>query len=105
MYDDEAIRLNDYATRLKELRTCLDVDGTKKDIAEIERQMSASNFWDDPESAQKVVQRLKVLKGIVSAPDALEREIADAQMLLELAQSEADESLGAELAALDAQLG
>jgi peptide chain release factor 2 len=60
--------------------------------------MTAQNFWDDPDSAQKTVQRLKSLKAIVTAPDALASEISDAELMVELAQSEADGSMGPELA-------
>lgn len=105
MYEDEAVALEGYADRLRELRKCLNVDATKADIAAIEREMTASNFWDDPEAAQKVMQRLKMLKGFIAAPDELEREIEDAIVLTELARTENDESMGKELAVLTKQLG
>ncbi len=104
MFEEEVERLQGYSERLQELRTCMDIDGTKQEIGELEQKMSASGFWDDPESAQKVVQRLKALKSIVAAPDALDREIGDAQVLVELAQSENDASLGPELTALEQDL-
>lgn len=97
MYDDEAERLKDYSARLQELRQCLDAEGTRKEIDEIEQVMSAPNFWDDPEAAQKTVQKLKSLKSIVASPDALAAEISDAEVLIELAQTEADATMGPEL--------
>ncbi|HOE66236.1 MAG TPA: peptide chain release factor 2 [Candidatus Hydrogenedentes bacterium] len=100
MYELETEKVQGYARRLEELRRCLNVEGTKQKIAAIEQQMSAGDFWNDPESAQKTVQQLKALKGIVNAPDELLRELEDAQVLVELAQSEGDESMGAELEAL-----
>lgn len=105
MYEDESTKLGEYAERLSQLRQSLRVDVTKAQIAEIEDQMSAANFWDDPEAAQKVLQKLKALKNLIAAPDALQREIEDAQVLVELAQSENDESMTKELAALEADLG
>ena len=105
MYEDETTMLKDYADRLAELRKCLNVDATKADIATIEREMTASNFWDDPESAQKVMQRLKLLKSFIAAPDELQREIEDGSVLVELAQGEADESMSKELGDLANTLG
>jgi peptide chain release factor 2 len=105
MYEVEATMLKDYAGRLAELRKCLNVEATRADIAAIEREMTASNFWDDPEAAQKVMQRLKLLKGFIAAPDELHREIDDGAVLVELAQGEADESMTKELGDLAKTLG
>jgi len=105
MYEDESTAIKAYSARLTELRKCLNVDATKADIAAIEREMTASNFWDDVEAAQKVMQRLKLLKSFIASPDELEREIEDAGVLAELAQSENDESMAAELANLAKGLG
>ena len=97
MYELETARVKDALARLNELRKCLNVEGTKNRIAKLEEEMSAQDFWDDPESAQKVVQRLKVLKNAISAPDDLFKEYEDAQVLVELAQEAEDESMGDEI--------
>ncbi|HRI87925.1 MAG TPA: peptide chain release factor 2 [Candidatus Hydrogenedentes bacterium] len=105
MYEDEANALKSFTARLAELRKCLDVEATRADIAVIESELTAPNFWDDVEGAQKVMQRLKSLKGIIAAPDELESEIDDATVLVGLAQSENDGSMGAELTGLVNALG
>lgn len=97
MYEELAERLKDYSARLQELRKCLDAEGTKTEIGEIEQVMSAANFWDDPESAQKTVQKLKSLKAIIASPDSLAAEISDAEVMVELAQSEEETAMGPEL--------
>ncbi len=97
MYEEHATLIVDFRTRLAELRKCLNVDSTKNDIAAIEAEMADPAFWNDPEKAQKIVQRLKALKGVVSAPDELQRELDDAQVLVEMAREEDDESMGGEL--------
>ena len=59
--------------------------------------MGKPGFWNDPESAQSVVAQLKAAKALV---DPLERLIAageDAEVLLELADEESDESASADL--------
>ena len=97
MYEIEAARTEACVARLAELRRCLNVDGIKTQIAALEHDMTATSFWDDPESAQKLLQKLKVLKAAVAAPDRIHRELEDARVLVQLAQEEHDESLGKEI--------
>jgi peptide chain release factor 2 len=97
MYEEQAAQLNEFSQRLADLRKVLNVDTLKTQIDQLEAEMAASGFWDDPEGAQKVIQRLKGLKTTVAAPDNLRRELEDALVLVELAQAEGDESLGAEI--------
>lgn len=97
MYEEQTIQLDDFRKRLTELRKCLNVESTKQEIGSLETQMAAPDFWNDPEEAQKVVQRLKALKAIVTAPDELQRELDDAEVLVELANEASDESMGGEL--------
>ncbi|HPO15857.1 MAG TPA: peptide chain release factor 2 [Candidatus Hydrogenedentes bacterium] len=104
MYEMEAADIQEFKQRLLELRSCLNVDGIKEQIAEIEHEMTASGFWDEPERAQKVMQELKAFKAVVSAPDDLHRELADAEVLIQMAQEEEDASLGGEIAALHEKL-
>jgi peptide chain release factor 2 len=99
MYEIEAARIEEYIARLAELRRCLNVDGVKAQIAGLEHDMTATGFWDDPESAQKVLQKLKSLKDAVAAPDQIHRELEDAHVLVSLAQDEEDESLAHEILA------
>lgn len=99
MYEVEIGRLKEYLGRLQELRKCLNVEGTKTQIASIEHQMGAAGFWDDPEVAQKALQKLKALKGAISAPDDLHKEIEDGLAFAEMAKEENEESLGAEITA------
>ncbi len=98
MYEVERETVEQYATRLNELRTCLNVDSIKKEIAAIEGKMSAPGFWDDQEAAQKCVQQLKAYKAVVTMPDELHREIEDAQALIEIAAEEEEGSLFTEIA-------
>ncbi|GMU91245.1 MAG: peptide chain release factor 2 [Candidatus Hydrogenedentota bacterium] len=105
MYEVESTQLQEFSKRLVELRKALDVESTRNEIKSIERELEAPGFWDNPEAAQKTMQRMKALKDIIAAPDALEREIEDAAVLVELAQGENDESMGGELADLVKGIG
>ena len=104
MFDEETTRLNGCAERLDELLQCLNVEATRAEIAKIESQMAAPDFWNDSESAQASVQKLKALKTSVAAPEELRVELEDAQALVELAQEEGEESMGAEIAEITEQL-
>lgn len=98
MFDEESARLKEFDVRLNELLRCLNVEGIRKEIDGIETKMAAVNFWDDPDTAQSVVQKLKTLKTTVAAPEELRAELDDAQVLIELAQQENEESMGEEIA-------
>lgn len=92
MFDTEKLTTAEHSTRLEELRRCLNTDATKRRIAQIEAQMAAPGFWDDQETAQKLMQEMKALKNVVAAPEELRREIDDLHTLIELAQEMDDES-------------
>ena len=53
--------------------------------------MTAPDFWENQESAQKVVDRLKTVKAAVEPWDAFVAKLEDAGVLLELAEEEGDE--------------
>ncbi|NLV40731.1 MAG: peptide chain release factor 2 [Candidatus Hydrogenedentes bacterium] len=104
MYEPEAQQTADHQTRLAGLRKSLNVDNLKHDIAEVEASMAVPGFWDDSESAQKTVQRLKALKSVVGAPDELAREIEDAATLVEMGAEMEDASLAEEITAMLARI-
>ncbi len=59
-------------------------------MGELEAQMNAPDFWNDQASAQKVVQRLKVLKASTEPVLELQVEANDLAELYELAREEDD---------------
>jgi peptide chain release factor 2 len=100
MFEDESARLRKVSERFEELLGALNLDQTRRKIATIEEKMSAQNFWDDPDSAQKLVQEMKSLKTSLAAPDELRRELTDAVGLIEMASEEGEDSMTKEIAAL-----
>ncbi|HOJ32717.1 MAG TPA: peptide chain release factor 2 [Candidatus Hydrogenedentes bacterium] len=99
MYEEELAQLEDYAARFQELRRCLNIDALKEEIARLEAQTSVDGFWNDPEAAQKVMQRIKNLKTTVEEPERLGTELEDVRVLLDLARAEQDESMVSEITA------
>ncbi len=67
--------------------------------------MSRPGFWDNPESARSTVTDLKALKAVIDPWGQVAGELSDLEVLLEVAEEEADQDTAAdletELAALD----
>jgi len=59
--------------------------------------MAGPNFWDDAESAKKIVSQLKSLRRVYEPYRDLAREVEDAEGLIALVEQEPDESIAAEL--------
>ena len=59
--------------------------------------MAEPGFWDQPEEAQKQVQAIKRLKGVLEEWEQVEDQLADVLVLLELIAEEPDSGLDAEL--------
>jgi peptide chain release factor 2 len=85
------------------------VAAKKRDLEAIEQRMASPRFWDDSESAQGTVRKLKALKAAVEPAERLVRRIEDARTLLDLASEEKDASasgqVAAELGVIEADLG
>ncbi len=93
MAEAEAIRQNieSLSTRIEAISESLDVPAKEATMLELEKRMSSPDFWDDQETAQKVVGQLKAAKAVVAPTRDLEARIEDVQVLHELAV-EADSS-------------
>jgi peptide chain release factor 2 len=79
----------------------------KAELAALEKKMSKSGFWDDPEAAQSTVAKLSALKAIVTPAEQIYKNAKDLAELFQLAESESDEQtlaqLETELAGLEKQ--
>ncbi len=60
-------------------------------------QSANPNLWNDPAAAQKILQEMNSLKNQVEEVERLENQEADLSALLEMAVSEAEESLFTEI--------
>ncbi len=70
----------------------------------IEAKMAESNFWDNPEEAQKVVAQLKSVKAIVGPVDEIIQRGEDLQVHHELAEEADSDAERQEVAKLAEQL-
>lgn len=55
--------------------------------------MEEPDFWEDTENTQKVMKELKLLKDTIRTAEELNQQYEDAEILLEMAEEEEDESL------------
>jgi peptide chain release factor 2 len=69
-----------------------DLAGKARRLAELERQIAAAGFWDHPEQGKGVLKERTRLSDSINAYESLAGELEEAEILLELAQEEEDDS-------------
>ncbi|MBP3352030.1 MAG: peptide chain release factor 2 [Lachnospiraceae bacterium] len=82
-----------YETPLAEVRDSLDLDSKAKRIEELEREMEAPGFWDDPDRSNKQMKELKNMKDTVGVYQKLATQYDDILTLIQMGYEENDESL------------
>jgi len=84
--------LNDY-------EVIFDVANKLKEIEELDKAVAAPDFWNDNESAQKILQKRSSHQKPVELWNKLSRSNEDILVMIELCQEENDESLFGEIEA------
>jgi peptide chain release factor 2 len=86
------------------LEVIFDLPALRQQINELEEQSASQTFWDDPSSANKTLQRLSRLKGILTPFAALDKTERDIAELFEMLKQEPDSSLEKEADSMAIQL-
>ncbi|MFG1410507.1 MAG: peptide chain release factor 2 [Pseudomonadota bacterium] len=81
------------------LRQHLNVDRSRRRLAELNNIAEDPNLWNDPERAQKIMQERTGLEDALGAIDRVNRDLADNVELIELGEAEGDEGVISEAAA------
>ncbi|HET7352015.1 MAG TPA: peptide chain release factor 2 [Marmoricola sp.] len=89
---------------MKTIGSVLDLDGMRKEIAELGEQVAAPDLWDDQANAQRVTGRLSALQHDLERYEDLDRRIEDLGVMVELAEEESDAEAAAETEAELAKL-
>ena len=84
-------RLKSIQLLLERIRHAVRFDELKEKLGSLEEKMSAQDFWDDREAAEKIIHSMKSTKSSVQSIEKLEQGLEDVQVLIELAESESDE--------------
>lgn len=82
--------INTYAEPMMEVRDSLDLEAKEQRIQELEREMEAPNFWDDPERAQEMMKNLNSLKVDKEAYEELVTQKEDIETMIEMGYEEND---------------
>ncbi|MBQ1681944.1 MULTISPECIES: peptide chain release factor 2 [Agathobacter] len=85
--------LQSYKNPLQEVRDSLDLLNKEQKIQELEREMEAPDFWDDPEKSQAKMKQLKSMKDDMETYRRLEEAYSDIETMIEMGYEENDASL------------
>ena len=96
-FDEYKVKLNNLLPQLDELEKALDLENAAREVDFLEAKSAADGFWNDPESSQKVLQKLKQLKSKLENQAKRRSSWEDMMVLCEMGNEEEDESLLPEL--------
>ncbi|MEZ0491196.1 peptide chain release factor 2 [Kineococcus sp. TBRC 1896] len=77
-------------TTYASIREVSDLEGLRKELADLNDQAAAPDLWDDPETAQGVTSRLSAVQAELERIERMGGRIDDLEVLVELAESEHD---------------
>ncbi|WP_344910953.1 peptide chain release factor 2 [Amphibacillus indicireducens] len=89
--------LTKISNRIAEFRGSLDLEEKRTEIAELENEMTAPNFWDDQKQAQKIIDQVNAIKDLVQIFDQHVESLENLEVSYELIKDEPDEELRQEL--------
>ena len=95
--DQMKTELAGYRGTLEEVKDSLDLEGKSKRIEELEMEMEAPGFWDDPDASNRKMKELKNLKDTKELCEKLETQYSDIETLIEMGYEEEDEDLAGEI--------
>jgi peptide chain release factor 2 len=82
---------------LGELKGALDIDSLNEKLSEMTSRSEAPGFWDDPDSANKLMKERKSVEDKIRSYEKLASELDDIETMIEMAEEEDDESLAPEI--------
>ena len=94
---DVPAELKELSATLTSIEAVLDVPKLRAQAAELERQASDPELWNDQENAQKVNSQLSHTQGQVRRIEELRSRLDDAELLWEMAETENDADSRAEV--------
>ena len=83
-FEELRLKLLESEKPMGELAAALGLEEMAKEIATLEEQTAAEDFWDDLKNSQKVLQRIASLKNKIKAYEDLKTAFEDALVMIEL---------------------
>ncbi|HYI33372.1 MAG TPA: peptide chain release factor 2 [Glaciibacter sp.] len=74
-----------------DIRSVIDIDRLRADIADLSEQAGVPDLWDDPERAQKVTSALSHRQSELARITSIESRLDDLEIMVELANGEDDQ--------------
>ena len=81
---------------MKTIGSVLDVDGMRREMADLGEQVAVPDLWEDQANAQRVTGRLSMLQGTLDRFVSLQGRLEDLGVMVELAAEEDDAEAAAE---------
>ncbi|MBS1493805.1 MAG: peptide chain release factor 2 [Bacteroidetes bacterium] len=97
MFEQQKYRIKDYKEKLEHLRRFLEVDEKTVQIKDLEMKTESGDLWEDNNAAQKLLQQVSSLKKWVDDYNKVEAQFSDVQTLIEISESEGDDSVTEEI--------
>ncbi|MFA6572338.1 MAG: peptide chain release factor 2 [Bacteroidota bacterium] len=97
MFEPQRTEIQELSDRTEKLGRFLDIDSKKFEYEKIQTISQGEGFWDDPSSAQKLMQTASNLKEWIEIWNVAKAKIADVNALLELSEEAKDEGMEPEL--------
>ena len=89
-FEELRLKLLESEKPMGELAAALGLEEMAKEIATLEEQTTAEDFWGDLKNSQKVLQRIASLKNKIKAYEDLKTAFEDALVMIELSDEEGD---------------
>ncbi len=98
-FEELGLKLSSYKDELAELKEAIGYENISEQVAKLEAQAAAPNFWDDLENSQAILQKTSRLKEKISEYDRLKSLFEDTAILIEMGDEAEDLSLVEEISA------
>lgn len=89
-FEELRLKLMESEKPLNELAAALGLEEMANEVAVLEEQTAAEDFWGDLANSQKVLQKIAALKGKIKAYEDLKTAYEDALVMIELSDEEGD---------------
>jgi len=95
--DLDSIDTSALAARVAELESFLKLDALEGELAKLEQAMTADDFWNDKDSAQRTMSEVNRIKSVINPFRDLQQRVEDVDVMIELAKEEGDEQAAREV--------
>ena len=82
--------ISEYKEKLNDLYQAFNVKNKKEEYDVLAKEISKTDFWNDPENAQKIIAKSNALKEIIDIYDNVDKNFKDILDLIELSEIDED---------------